>query len=77
MNRFRLLNKYRKEKTEANKSAYKRDKFLCETIKKDHRVIILNRSNNSYISIEISAPQQAGGFIMKYSFGISNFTACR
>ena len=29
----------------------------------DHGVIILNRSNNSQISIETSAPQQAGGFI--------------
>ena len=42
-----------------------------------HRVIILNRSNNSYISIETSAPQQAGGFIIKYYFGISNIAACR
>ena len=43
----------------------------------EHGVIILNRSNNSYISIETSAPQQAGGFIIKYYFGISNITACR
>ena len=41
-----------------------------------HGVIILNRSNNSQISIETSAPQQAGGFIIKYYFGISNITAC-
>ena len=40
-------------------------------------VIILNRSNNSQISIEKSAPQQAGGFIIKCYFGISNITACR
>ena len=39
--------------------------------------MILNRSNNSQISIETSAPQQAGGFIIKYYFGISNITACR
>ena len=42
-----------------------------------HGVVILNRSNNSLISIEISGPQQAGGFIMKHYFGISNITACR
>ena len=42
-----------------------------------HGVIILNRSNNSQISIETSAPQQAGGFIIKCYFGISNITACR
>ena len=34
-------------------------------------VIILNKSNNSQISIETSAPQQVGGFIIKYYFGIS------
>ena len=39
--------------------------------------MILNRSNNSQISIETSAPQQAGGFIIKYYFGISNITASR
>ena len=37
----------------------------------NYGVIILNRSNNSYISIETSVPQQAGGFIIKYYFGIS------
>ena len=42
-----------------------------------HGVIILTRSNNSYISNETSAPQQTGGFIIKYYFGISNITACR
>ena len=35
MDRSRLLSKYRKEKTEATRSAYKRQKFLCESIKKD------------------------------------------
>ena len=35
MNRSTLLNRYRKEKAEASRSAYKRHKFLCETIKKD------------------------------------------
>ena len=39
--------------------------------------MILNRSNNSQISIETSAPQQAGGFIIKCYFGISNITASR
>ena len=42
-----------------------------------HGVMILNRSNNSQISIGTSAPQQAGGFIIKYYFGISNITARR
>ena len=42
-----------------------------------HGVIILNRSNNSQISIETSTLQQAGGFIIKYYFQISNITACR
>ena len=32
-------------------------------------------SNDSQISIETSAPQQAGGFIIKYYFGILNITA--
>ena len=43
----------------------------------DHGVIILKRSNNSLISVETAAPQQAGGFIIKYDFGVSNITACR
>ena len=38
---------------------------------------MLNSNNNSKISIETSAPQQAGGFIIKRYFGISNVTACR
>ena len=55
---------------------------LCElgcfqTNGKKHGVIILNRSNNSCISTETSAPQQAGGFIIKYYFRISNITECR
>ena len=40
MNRSRLLNRYRKEKTEAIRSAYKRQKFLCETIKKDQKGVL-------------------------------------
>ena len=40
MNRSRLLNKYRKEKTEATRSAYKREKFLRETIKKDQKRVL-------------------------------------
>ena len=43
----------------------------CKIRKYEHGVIILNRINNS---IETSTPQQAGGFIIKYYFGISNFT---
>ena len=42
-----------------------------------HGYIILNRSNNLQISIETSAPQQAGGFIIKRHIGISNIAACR
>ena len=40
MNRSRLLNRYRKEKTEATRSAYKREKFLRETIKKDQKRVL-------------------------------------
>ena len=40
MNCFRLLNRYRKEKTEATRSAYKREKFLRETIKKDQKGVL-------------------------------------
>ena len=36
---------------------------------------ILNRGNVWQISIKTSAPQQAGGFIMKRYFGISNIAA--
>ena len=42
-----------------------------------HGYIILNRSNNWQISIEISAPLQAVGFFIKDYFGISNIVACR
>ena len=41
----------------------------------NHVVIILNRYNNSKISIETLVPQQAGGFIIKHYFGISNIAA--
>ena len=34
---------------------------------------MLKRSNNSWISIETSAPQEAGGFVIKHYFGISNY----
>ena len=40
MNRSRLLNTYRKEKTEATRSAYKRQKCLCEIIKKDQKGVL-------------------------------------
>ena len=43
----------------------------------NHGDIILNRSNNSSISIETSMPHQAGGFIIKHYLGISNIAACR
>ena len=39
-NRSRLLNRYRKEKTEATRSAYKRQIFLCETIKKVQKGVL-------------------------------------
>ena len=43
----------------------------------NHGDIILNRSNNSYITVEASAPQQASGFIIKHYFGILNISVCR
>ena len=43
----------------------------------DHVDRILNRSNNSQISIETSTLQQAGDFIIKHYLGISNIAACR
>ena len=39
-NRSRLLNRYRKEKTEATRSAYKRQIFLCEIIKKVQKGVL-------------------------------------
>ena len=43
----------------------------------DHGDIMLTTSNNSQISIVRSMPQQAGGFIIKHLFGISNIVTCR
>ena len=41
INRSRLLNRYRKKKTEATRSAYKRQrKFLRENIKKDQKGVL-------------------------------------
>ena len=40
MNRSRLLNKYRKERKEATRSAYKRQNVLCEIIKKDQKGVL-------------------------------------
>ena len=40
MSRSRLLNRYRKEKTEATRPAYKRHKFLRETIEKDQKGVL-------------------------------------
>ena len=40
MNRSRLLNRRRKKKVEAIRFAYKRQKFLCETIKKDQKGVL-------------------------------------
>ena len=62
--------------------AYRIDSFvdsldISVTIKILHGDIILNRSNNSLISIETSAPQQVGGFTIKHYFGISNIATCR
>ena len=50
--------------------------FPCHFTLLHHGVIILNRSDNSLFSIETSAPQQVGGFILKHYFGISNVTTC-
>ena len=58
-----------------NREAAKISALSSNKIRKyEHGVIILNRINNSEISIETSAPQQAGAFIIKYYFGISNIT---
>ena len=43
----------------------------------DHGDIILNRSNNSEISIDTSGLQQAGDILIKQYFGISNIAVCR
>ena len=43
----------------------------------DRGDIILNRSNNSEISIDTSGLQQAGDILIKQYFGISNITGCR
>ena len=47
-----------------------------ENIEENHGDTILNRSNNSQISIETFLPQQAGGIIIKHYFGISNIAGC-
>ena len=39
--------------------------------------MIPDMNNNSKCSIETSAPQQAGGSILKPYFEISNTSACR
>ena len=40
MNRSRLSNRYRKKKTEATRSAYKRQKILRKTFKKDQKGVL-------------------------------------
>ena len=50
--------------------------FPCHFTLLHHGVIILNSSNNALFSIETSAPQQVGGFILKHYFGIPNVTTC-
>ena len=60
-----------------NLLAKKPIKYVEQGSEYDHGDIILNRSNNSQISIERSVPQQAAGFIVKYYFGISNISVCR
>ena len=40
INRSRWLNRYRKGKIEPTTSSYKRQKFLCETIKKDQKGVL-------------------------------------
>ena len=40
MNCSKLLNGYKKEKTQATRYTYKRQKSLYETIKKDQKVVL-------------------------------------
>ena len=50
MNRCRLLNKYRNEKTEATRSAYKRQTNFCVKLLKKTKKEFYNNLNVKYIS---------------------------
>ena len=49
----------------------------CSKFLLRHGDIILNRSNNRKITIEISVPQKAGTFIIKCKSGIQNKAKCK
>ena len=53
-----------------------RNILLTFEVQLKHGDIMLNTSNNSKICIETSAPQEAGSFVIKRYFGISNIAAC-
>ena len=50
MNRSRLLNRYRKEKTEATRSAYKRQKNFCVKLLRKTKKEFYNNLNVKYIT---------------------------
>ena len=50
MNRSRLLNRYRKEKTEATRSAYKRQRNFCVKLLRKTKKEFYNNLNVKYIS---------------------------
>ena len=65
------------EKTSSSLPMYLVILFVDVEKRSNHGDMILNRSNNSQISIETSVPQQASGFIINNYFRISNITAWR
>ena len=50
MNRSRLLNRYRKEKTEATRSAYKRQRSFCVKLLRKTKKEFYNNLNVKYIT---------------------------
>ena len=50
MNRSRLLNRYRKEKTEATRSAYKRQRNFCVKLLRKTKKEFYNNLNVKYIT---------------------------
>ena len=50
VNRYRLLNRYRKEKTEATRSAYKRQRNFCVKLLRKTKKEFYNNLNAKYIS---------------------------
>ena len=49
MNRSRLLNRYRKEKTEATRSAYKRQRSFCVKLLRKTKKEFYNNLNVKYV----------------------------